>query len=183
MSSVVRFRPLAFHVMNSVSDCSEFELLGSSGEVFLSNCHMPLKDHVVFRQVANAEMLFDPTLRYGLEIEILQKSYEWMALEMHLPMAAFMEHEGASFAITARAGRKTKLAVGYGGVLDRGRGFDCFTFHEYKIGQQYKTITTELVFNALPMDEIEDDRFVVALYFNNTDETSVTLSDYRLDLH
>ncbi|MEP2529977.1 hypothetical protein [Shimia sp.] len=183
MSPAIRFRPIAFNVLNSVSDCSDFELIGPSGEIFLNNCHIPLEDQVVFRQTVNAEALFEPELGYGLEVDILQKSFEWMALEMHLPLEALKDHEAASFVVSARAGRKTKLAVGYGGLLDRGRGFDCFTFHEYKIGQQYKIITTELAFNALPMDEIENDRFVVALYFNNTDATTVTLSDFRLDLH
>lgn len=182
MPAVSPLRPIALRVRNSIPDSSDFELIGPSGEVFLSNCHIPLTDEVVFRQVMNAEGMFDPALRYGLEIDIMRKSYEWMALEMHLPLALCQDHDHASLLVSVRAERKTQLAIGYGGILDRGRGFDCFVFNEHRIGQQYKTITTELGFAELPMDEIENDRLVLALYFNSTDETKVTLSDFRFDL-
>ena len=183
MPSETRLRPMAFTALNSISDCSAFELSGQSGETFLSNSDIPLDEQVFFRQTMNAEALFDPSLRYGLEVEIAQKSYAWMSLEMHLPMALLADHPSANFVVSARAASKTTLALGYGGILDRGRGFDCFTYRPFKIGHQYKTIATDLQFSALPMDELEGNRFVLALYFNDTDATTVTLSDFRLDLY
>lgn len=182
MTPEISFRPTVFSVFNVLSESASFELLDHSGAVFLSNCHIPLEGKVAFRQVLNAESLFDATMRHGLEVEIAEKDFDWMSLELHVPMSALEGRETANIVITARADLPTVLSLGYGGVLDRDRGFDCFVFRDHKVGQQYKTISTELQFSALPVDEIENDKFVVAIYFNNSDETTLTISDFRLDL-
>ena len=182
LSPLSRFRPIAFSTHGSLPDTSAFELESGSGVRFLSNCHVPLDGKVTFRQGMNAASLWEPDLRYALEVEIAQKTYDWLSLEMHLPKTFLAEREAANVVVTARAAAPTSLAIGYGGILDRGRGFDCFLLRDHRIGLQYKTISTELHFSTLPMDEIEADVFVVAVYFNNTDETTVTLADFRVDL-
>lgn len=176
-------RPMIFSVFNSIPECASFELMGRAGVVLKSNCHIPLEGKVAFRQVQNAASLFDPSLRYGIEVEIREKAFEWMAVEMHVPRKELEGCLSVTLQVVARSSEPNTLSVGYGGVLDRGRGFDCFVFRDYKTSQQYKTITHEIEFGALPMDEIENEYFVVALYFNHTEPTTMTISEFRLDLN
>jgi hypothetical protein len=176
-------RPVAFSAFGCIPDGPGFEVVDAHGFLFFSNCHVPLDGKVVFRQVLNAQALIQPELRYGVEVQILEKTYDWMSLELHVPLPALEGRTRAMVTVTARASEPTPLTLGCGGVMDRGRGFQGFSRHAFVAGPIYRTVSMELQFPAFPMDEIENGRFVVALYFNQAEAATVTISDFRIDLH
>lgn len=176
------FRPQVFTHLAPASEVGDIDIRERGGARFFFNCNNPSDGKILFGQSLNLQQAMVPDLRFALDVDLVNNGYGWASLEYHLPLAVLEGHGKGRFLVLLRAEQRDTVSLGYGGILNNGRGFECFELQDIAIGGQTKLITLEIEFEALPLDEIENDLFVLALYLTKTGTNRLSILDLALEV-
>lgn len=174
-------RPRVFSSLVSVGQFDSLDFIDPDGSRFFFNCDDPARGDVSFLQSLNFAHAFTSELLFSLRIRMAENDFSWSSLEYHIPIEFLAGNRQGDYQVCLRAAERCVASIGYGGILDKGRGFQCFELRDIVVGPRTSVHVMNIEFDALPLDEIENGLFVLALYFTKSGNNNFALFDMLFD--